>query len=139
MRSALAAQNIIFIKENLLNYRANRNGSLLTKRAHYIDNVIKDTKWANSLDIDKEVKAEILDYIYELLVMNCLDAYYVNVLKYKQMRKIFKENIDMDVFSVPLARKLTEKFYHTAVSNSFYHIVQDDLSGNIFQSLQKII
>ncbi|DAA87743.1 TPA: hypothetical protein CPT90_00715 [Candidatus Gastranaerophilales bacterium HUM_3] len=109
MRSALAAKNIIFIKENLLNYRANRNGSLLTKRAHYIDNVIKDTKWANSLDIDKEVKAEILDYIYELLVMNCLDAYYVNVLKYKQMRKIFKENIDMDVFSVPLARKLTEK------------------------------
>ena len=84
MRSALAAKNIIFIKENLLNYRANRNGSLLTKRAHYIDNVIKDTKWANSLDIDKEVKAEILDYIYELLVMNCLDAYYVNVLKYKQ-------------------------------------------------------
>lgn len=109
MRTALKAKNLIFIEDSLLCYRANRKGSLLSKRTKYIDNVIKDTKWANSLELNQEVKKEILNYIYELLVMNCLDAYYVNALEYQEIRKIFKENIDMNIFSVPLARKLTEK------------------------------
>lgn len=111
MRAAIKAKNLVFIEDSLLCYRANRKGSLLTRRAHYIENIVKDTRWANETvkTLPAEVKQEILNYIYELLVMNCLDAFYVNVLPFKEMQSVFQNNIDFEWFTIPLASKLAKK------------------------------
>ena len=111
MRAILCAKNIKFINTPLLNYRANRKGSLLSKKTKFTNCILKDTKWANekAKTLSKEVKTALLDYIYELLVFNSLDAYYVNNLSFQEMKKIFQENIDMKYFTIPLARKLTQK------------------------------
>ncbi len=111
MRAALKAKNLIFIEDSLLCYRANRKGSLLTKKAHYIDNIVKDTKWANQIAeaLPENVRAEILNYIYELLIHNCLDSYYFKVLPFKKMQEIFINYIDTSFIQNAYTHKLTEK------------------------------
>ena len=112
MRTALKAKNLIFIEYSLLCYRANRKGSLLTKKSHYIDNIIKDTKWANETarTLPENVKAEILNYMYELLINNCLDAYYTRVLPFTKMQEIFISYIDttflQNQYTLMLAQKV---------------------------------
>ncbi len=100
IRTALKAKNIVFIDEALLNYRAERKGSLLTKRAAYIENVLQDTIWANSIakQLPQKTAGAILNYIYQLFVMNALDAYYFNKLSYNKMKLLFARNVDLNVF-----------------------------------------
>lgn len=111
MRAALNAKNIIFINDSLLNYRAHRKGSLLSKRNHYINNLTKDTIRANSntKNLPEAVRKEILDYIYGHLIVNSLDSYYANVLPYRQMRDTFIKHIDLNIISIPYLRKIAEK------------------------------
>ena len=100
MRSALKAKNILFIEEPLLHYRANRKGSLLKKRTSYIKNIVDDTIWANEISdkLENSTKIAILNYIYEILVMNSLDAYYINKISYREVKKIFRDNINPEIF-----------------------------------------
>lgn len=100
MRAALKANNLMFIEEPLLHYRAERKGSLLTKRTSYVSNILKDTVWANNATktLPLKTKTAILNYIYEMLVMNAIDAYYINKLNFKDVKAMFINNIDMEIF-----------------------------------------
>ena len=100
IRAALKAKNLIFIENPLLNYRAARKGSLLTKRTDYVNNILKDTVWANNVSdkLPLNVKTAILNYIYEMLVMNAVDAYYLNKMSFGEIKEMFRQNIDTDIF-----------------------------------------
>lgn len=100
MRAALAAKNIIFIKEALLNYRAMRKGSLLTKRTSFVNNIIQDTIWANKISKNLPINTQtvILNYIYEMLIMNSVDAYYLKKMSFKEVKSAFIKYINKDIF-----------------------------------------
>lgn len=100
MRAALKAHNIIFIEEPLLHYRAEREGSLLTKRTSYVNNMLRDAIWANNAvqNLPLNTKTAILNYIYEMLVINAVDAYYINKLKFEEVKSMFINNINMEIF-----------------------------------------
>lgn len=127
MRSALAAENIIFIEDALLNYRAKRKNSLLSQKNYYINNIIKDTQWANkrALTLPQETKEALLSYIYELLIYNSLDAYFDNSLSFEDMKASFSVNIEENilkndtVFETNLAYKLYAKVLNSNKLNFF--------------------
>lgn len=100
MKTALRASNIVFIEENLLNYRANRRNSLLTKRTQSARCLINYVKWANNeaKKLPSNTKIALLNYIYEMLVTNCVDAYYDGIISYSELKEIFKLYIDSDIF-----------------------------------------
>ena len=96
IHSALKAQNIIFIDTPLLYYRANRKNSLLSKKTDFINNIVKDTILTNRIgeNLPQKTKEAILNYIYELLIMNSLDAYYSGKLSFSNMKQLFIANIN---------------------------------------------
>ena len=100
MRAAIKAKNIIFTEEPLLHYRAARTGSLLTKRTSFVRNILQDTIWANNAvkDLPSDTKTAILNYIYEMLVMNAIDAYYCGKMSFREIKEMFRQNIDMEIF-----------------------------------------
>lgn len=115
MRTGISAQNIIFIEEALLNYRAKRKNSLLSKKDYFINNIIKDTQWANKItsNFPEQTKEAILNYIYELLILNSIDAYYNNNLSFENMKNIFIENIDKTILGNDIV-------YETKFANRLY-------------------
>ena len=72
----------------------------LDKRTDYVNNILKDTVWANNVSekLPLNVKTAILNYIYEMLVMNAVDAYYLNKMSFCEIKEMFRQNIDTDIF-----------------------------------------
>ena len=94
----LKAKSIYFIDEKLLFYRV-RQGSLVTKRLNYYDNILKDAAntaiWAN--DLPELTRIYLLNYIYFHVLTNGLDSYYYSKISYKQLRNIFQKYIEVEV------------------------------------------
>ncbi len=101
VQSVLKAKNIIFIDTPLLHYRANRKNSLLSQKTGFINNIVKDTISTDKIaqNLPENTKEAILNYIYELLIMNSLDAYYAGRLSFSKMKQLFVENINADILA----------------------------------------
>ena len=107
MRAAIKARNIIFIDDILLNYRAGRKFSLISKRLYYVDLVAEDVHFANEMTkkLPKDLRNAILNVSYLMLYQNALDSFYHNILPFEDMKRMFEENINLDLLEIPYARK----------------------------------
>ena len=95
----LKAKSILFLDEKLVNYREEREGSLISKRVDFVENIVKDTQVANRLvaDLPKLSKIYFLNYIYYHLFITALEAFYCSKISFVYLRQILEENINSDV------------------------------------------
>ena len=100
LHTALKAKNIIFIETPLLHYRANRKNSLMTLRTANAINIINGVNYADNIATTLPVKTKtaVLNYIYEMLVMNMIDAFYENKISFHKMKEVFTNNINKEIF-----------------------------------------
>lgn len=117
IQSAMKINSMYFIEDCLLYYRVARKDSLSGKRLYYIDNLITDTIWTNqnTENMQESTKLALRNFMYEVLVLNSIDAYYEGIFSYQELKRIysnyiifesFKQNI---FFNTPYCYKIVEK------------------------------
>lgn len=88
----LRAKNILFLAQVLINYRENRDGSLMQKRFDYLDNLVKDTHNAEIKAKKLPPKAQMyyLGFIYKKVIEIYHEAYSSAKISFEEIYNTLK-------------------------------------------------
>ena len=95
----LKAKKIIFSPNAYLYYRNARKGSLMEKRFNYLDNILRDVKWAeeNSEHLTGYCRRSYLHYAYSLIVQNYYEAYLSKAISLEKVQEVMKTKVDKSI------------------------------------------
>ena len=100
IRVLLKANSIIFTSDCLLNYRDKRPNSLLSKKLEFTKELAQDAILSNELSKELPLINRIVlaNFIYAILINNAFDAYYNNILSFRELKQIFQKAIIKELF-----------------------------------------
>ena len=112
------AKNIYCINKVLLNYRENRTGSLLSQKNKHLNTIIDVVKIVHELiqNQTEPIKENTLNFIYDHLIRNTLNAYLDNAISPADAKQILKNNVDYNI----LKKHQNAKYYLSVYNGLLY-------------------
>lgn len=124
LKVILKANEVYFLDDVLINYRLNREDSIMSKHLDNITYLIKDMHWLNSTvsELEQLTKIEILNYFYRIFIPYIFDAYYSNKINYSKLQETLEKAIDSEIIKEGFANdsKYLYQLYEYSKKSSAY-------------------
>jgi len=112
----LSADKILFIQDKLYYYRMHRKNSITENRIFYLDDMIKDTEWMKlyTCNLPAKVLLKVKNSMYEILIVNALDAFWFGTINFLKLKEIVLNNIEPEI----LKNNYYKKMYYDIKNSS---------------------